>query len=168
MDLTGRTALVTGSNRGIGRAVLEALAREPLGLLLAGMRSPDKFEEPPVSRAKEVRPVKIDLGSREAIDESVTGLGDLAEEIDLLVNNAGLMTGGLLEEQDLDDIYAMFQVNLLAVVHLTKAVLPGMLERGLGQDREQRQHLGLRVLPGGHHLRRVEGRRGGVHRVAAA
>ncbi len=133
MDLTGRTALVTGSNRGIGRAVLEALAREPLGLLLAGMRSPEQFEEPPVSRAKEVRPVKIDLGSREAIDESVTGLGELAAEIDVLVNNAGLMTGGLLEEQDLDGIYAMFQVNLLAVVHMTKAVLPGMLARDSGK-----------------------------------
>ncbi len=56
MDLTGRTALVTGSNRGIGKAILEALAREPLGLLLAGMRSPEKFEVPPVARAKEVRP----------------------------------------------------------------------------------------------------------------
>ena len=48
------------------------------------------------------------------------------------MNNAGLMTGGLLEEQDIDDIYAMFQVNLAAVVHLTKLVLPGMLERGRG------------------------------------
>jgi short-subunit dehydrogenase len=132
MDLTGRTALVTGSNRGIGKAILEALAREPLGLLLAGMRSPERFEEPPVVRAKEVRPVAIDLASREAVDESVAGLGDLAS-VDLIVNNAGIGTGGLLEEQDLDDIYAMLQVNLAAVIHLTHAVLPGMIERGFGK-----------------------------------
>ncbi len=133
MDLTGRTTLVTGSNRGIGRAILEGLAREPLGLLLAGMRSPERFEEPAVMRAKEVRAVKVDLGSREAVDESIAGLGDLASQIDVIVNNAGLMTGGLLEDQDLDGIYAMFQVNLNAVVHFTQAVLPGMIERGSGK-----------------------------------
>ena len=133
MDLTGRTALVTGSNRGIGKAILEALAREPLGLLLAGMRSPETFEQSPVARAEELRAVKIELGSRESIDESVEGLGDLASKVDLNVNNAGLVTGGLLEEQPLDDIYAMFQVNLAAVVHLTQAVLPGMIERGSGK-----------------------------------
>ncbi len=133
MDLTGRTALVTGSNRGIGKAILDALAREPLGLLLAGMRSPEKFEPPAVMRAKEVRPVKIDLASREAIHESVYGLGDLSSEIDLIVNNAGLMTGGLLEEQDIGEIYAMIQANLTAVIHLTQAVLPGMIERGSGK-----------------------------------
>ncbi len=133
MDLTGRTALVTGSNRGIGRAILEALAREPLDLLLAGMRSPDSFEPPPVERAKEVRPVRIDLGSREAVDESLAGLGEDAGRIDVIVNNAGLMTGGLLEEQDLDGIYAMFQANLVGLVHLTKALLPGMIERGAGK-----------------------------------
>jgi short-subunit dehydrogenase len=124
---------VTGSNRGIGKAILEALAREPLGLLLAGMRSPEKFEEPSVVRAKEVRPVAVDLSSREAIDESVEGLGDLVSRIDVIVNNAGLVTGGLLEEQELDAIYAMLQVNLTAVVHLTHAVLPGMIERGSGK-----------------------------------
>jgi uncharacterized protein len=43
-----------------------------------------------------------------------------------------LMTGGLLEEQELRDIYAMFQVNLLAVTHLTQRVLPGMLARSSG------------------------------------
>ncbi|HEY2767040.1 MAG TPA: SDR family NAD(P)-dependent oxidoreductase, partial [Solirubrobacteraceae bacterium] len=53
--------------------------------------------------------------------------------LDLLVNNAGLMTGGLLEEQDLDAVYAMFQVNLVAVVHLTRCALPGMLARGRGK-----------------------------------
>ena len=132
MDLTGRTALVTGSNRGIGRAILEALAKEPLDLLLAGMRSPDKYEATPVARAKEVRPVRMDLSSRESIEESCTELGDALGQIDVIVNNAGLVTGGLLEEQDLDDVYAMFQVNLVAVVQLTQAVLPGMIERGSG------------------------------------
>ena len=42
------------------------------------------------------------------------------------------MTGGLLEEQDMDAVYAMFQVNLVGVAHLTSRLLPGMLERGRG------------------------------------
>lgn len=133
MDLSGRTALVTGSNRGIGRAILGALAKQPLDLLLAGMRSPDAFEPPASARARELRAVRMDLSSLDSIDDSLSGLGHDLGRIDLLVNNAGLVTGGLLEEQDLDAVYAMFQVNLLAVVHLTHAVLPGMLERGSGK-----------------------------------
>jgi hypothetical protein len=131
MDLTGRTALVTGANRGIGKAILEALADQPLDLLLAGMRDPGSFEPPPAGSVKQVRPVALDLSSRESIDEGLAGLGDVP--VDLLVNNAGKVTGGLLEEQDMDDVYAMLQVNLAAVVHLTHALLPGMLARGRGK-----------------------------------
>ena len=133
MDLTGARALVTGSNRGIGRAIVEALAREPLELLLCGMRSPDRFQPIAGGTTREVRAVPLDLGSREAIEESCAGLGDDLGELDLLVNNAGLVTGGLLEEQELDAIYAMFQVNLAGLVHLTRRVLPGMLERRTGK-----------------------------------
>jgi uncharacterized protein len=126
MDLTDRTALVTGANRGIGRALCEALAARPLRLVLAGVRDPDAFE--PITGPAEVRPVRMDLSSRESIDACADALG----EIDLLVNNAGQMTGGLLEEQDMEAVYAMFQVNLVAVAHLTSRVLPGMLARGRG------------------------------------
>jgi hypothetical protein len=128
MDLTGSTALVTGANRGIGRALCEALAARPLRLVLAGVRDPDAFE--PVQGGAEVRPVRMDLSSRESIDACADALGD--EPVDLLVNNAGQMTGGLLEEQDMEAVYAMFQVNLVAVAHLTHRVLPGMLARGRG------------------------------------
>jgi short-subunit dehydrogenase len=72
----------------------------------------------------------MDLSSRESIDACADAL-DLAT-VDLLVNNAGQMTGGLLEEQDIEAVYAMFQVNLVAVAHLTHRVLPGMLARGRG------------------------------------
>ncbi len=129
MELTGLTAFVTGSNRGIGRAISEELASRPLELLLCGARS--EGSEPPTAPpggAREVRTVAADLSTPESIQSAAAAL----PPVDVLVNNAGLMTGGLLEEQDIDDIYAMFQVNLAAVVHLTKLVLPGMLERGRG------------------------------------
>lgn len=131
MDLEGRTALITGANRGIGRAIAEALAQEPLARLLAGTRNPDRME-PLAGVAGEIRPVALDLSSREAIERSCAGIAEL-EEIDLLVNNAGQMTGGLLEEQDLGDVYAMFQVNLVGLTQLTQAVLGGMLRRGHGK-----------------------------------
>lgn len=129
MDLQGQTALVTGSSRGIGRAIAEELARRPLGLLLCGVRG--NAPEPPTAPAggaREIRNVELDLSTAESIEHGAAGL----PPVDLLVNNAGLMTGGLLEEQETGDIYAMFQVNLVAVVHLTKLLLPGMVERGHG------------------------------------
>ena len=131
MDLSGKTALVTGANRGIGRAISEELAKRRLDLLLCGVRDPDGFKPlaAPPSGAKEVRPVRLDLSSKESIEEGAAAL----PAVDLLVNNAGLMTGGLLEEQDVDEIYAMFQVNLVGLVHLTRLVLPGMLERRAGK-----------------------------------
>lgn len=135
MDLSGRTVLVTGSNRGIGRAIAEAVAAKPVGLLLCGTRSPDDYPklERPAGGAREIRPVALDLSSQQSIERSVAALGDDARQIDVLVNNAGLMTGGLLEEQETDDVYAAVQVNLTAVMHLTKLLLPGMLKRGSGK-----------------------------------
>jgi len=119
MDLQGQTALVTGSSRGIGRAIAEELARRPLGLLLCGVRG--DAPDPPTAAARETRNVELDLSTAESIEHGAAGL----PPVDLLVNNAGLMTGGLLEEQETGDIYAMFQVNLVGVVHLTKLLLPG-------------------------------------------
>ena len=134
MNLAGATALVTGANRGIGRALVERLSELPLRTVLAGVRSVEDFSAPPPppAGAREVRAVRMDLSSRASIDECCAELGEDLGEIDLLVNNAGLMTGGLLEEQAMEEVYAMFQVNLVAVTHLTQRVLPGMLEHRRG------------------------------------
>src|SRR3954451_8225436 len=124
MKLDDQTVLITGANRGIGRALADEVAERPGTRVLAGVRSPERFED-----AGELVPVTMDMSSQESIEESWAGLD---EEVDVLFNNAGQMTGGLLEEQDTDDVYAMFQVNINAVVHLTKLALPGMVERGRG------------------------------------
>ena len=58
------------------------------------------------------------------------------------------MTGGLLEEQDMDAVYAMFQVNLVAVAHLTHRVLPGMVARGRGTVVNNASMSGYAAFPG--------------------
>ncbi len=134
MDLTGKTALVTGANRGIGSALVERLAQLPLRSVLAGVRNVESFAAVnlPSGGAREVRAVHLDLSSQTSIEQCCAELGAQLTQIDVLVNNAGLMTGGLLEEQDIDEVYAMFQVNLVGVTHLTQRVLPGMLARRKG------------------------------------
>ena len=121
---------MTGANRGIGAALVRRFAQRDLRVL-AGMRDPDEYVHSgrPAARG-DIHAVRIDLSSASAIDASYQGLGAACDRIDVLVNNAGRLTAGLLEEQAVTDIYAMFQANLIGLVHLTRLVLPSMLARG--------------------------------------
>lgn len=132
MQVFHKSVLITGANRGIGLAFAEACAKEKAYLILA-IR---KFDTELVEKLKKmgaptVEVVECDLVTKEGVTQLVEKIKD--KRIDLLFNNAGLLTGGLLEEQPLDDIYNMFQVNVNALVHLTHAVLPRMLEQKSGK-----------------------------------
>jgi short-subunit dehydrogenase len=132
MKIQGSKFVITGGNRGIGLGVAEMAAAAGANVYIAS-RSLDNSIMKRLEKmgASSVHFVKVDLSTREGTEAAAQVLQSL--EIDILYNNAGLLTGGLIEEQNLDEIYAMFQVNINALVHLSRAVIPGMIKRGRGK-----------------------------------
>ncbi|MEP6995143.1 MAG: SDR family oxidoreductase [Acidobacteriota bacterium] len=131
-----RTALVTGASSGIGLELATLLAQDRHDLVLVA-RSRDRLaaianglkEEFGVS----VVVVARDLARAETPREIAKELDARRVTIDVLINNAGFGVYGLFAETAIDKELAMIQVNVAALTHLTKLMLPGMLQRRRGR-----------------------------------
>lgn len=132
MKIKDKRIVITGGNRGIGLAVAEMAAADGAHVYIAARSwDADLAEKLKSAGAASVHFLKSDLSTKEGVEQLVTSLNTV--EVDILFNNAGLLTGGLIENQSLEEIYSMFQVNVTALVHLTRALLPGMVKRGRGK-----------------------------------
>jgi NADP-dependent 3-hydroxy acid dehydrogenase YdfG len=124
-----RTALVTGASRGIGRAIAERLAREEYEVVCAA-RNRAELEETVaavVAEGGRARALVLDVSDPQAVAASLVGA-----EVDVLVNNAGI---GILKpfmELSAADWQRTLDVNVNALYHVTRAVLPAMIERRSG------------------------------------
>ncbi len=132
MEIRDSHILITGANRGIGRAVALTCAEDKAHLHLLVRKQEEGFvDEFLKAGAQSVQVYEVDLESRQAIEGFLAQIKDT--RIDILFNNAGQLTGGLLEEQPMDDIYRMLQVNINALIQLTHGMLPSMLSRKRGK-----------------------------------
>lgn len=132
MEIANRHVLVTGATRGIGRAFAKMCAEDKANLHLVVRKKDDELiKEMEAAGARSVTCWEADLSERSQIENLLSQLKETP--VDILFNNAGTLTGGLIEQQPLDDIYKMFQVNINALVHLTHGLLPGMLQRKRGK-----------------------------------
>lgn len=132
MEITNRQVLVTGASRGIGRAFAKMCAEDKAHLhIVLRKRDEEMVKELESLGAKSVNVWEADLSTREGVDQLLEQLKDVP--VDILFNNAGLLTGGLIEEQPMDDIYKMLQVNVNSLIQLTHGLLPGMLKRKRGK-----------------------------------
>ena len=133
-SLKGKTALITGAGRGIGRATAIALAKEGvnigmLGLTLANLEKVTaELEEFDVNVAGAVADVSDFESVQHAVEHIIGELGS----IDILINNAGTAKFGGFLELDPEEWEKIIQVNLMGTYYVTRAVLPGMVERKTG------------------------------------
>jgi short-subunit dehydrogenase len=133
-ELRGSVAIVTGASRGLGVYIARALAAEGVDLSLAA-RSDDELEE--VRRGIErfgVRAIatRCDVTLAEDRARLLQRTEDELGPVDILVNNAGIERVGRFERAPDSDFTDTIAVNLTAPILLTRAVVPGMLERGRG------------------------------------
>ncbi|MCT9934630.1 oxidoreductase [Planotetraspora sp. A-T 1434] len=129
LGLSGRVAVVTGASRGIGLAVVRALAAEGVQVVAGARGGSPELDE--LVKAGQVRLVQVDLTEDSGPDRLVRQAGD---RIDILVNNVGgapARTGGFLDVTDAQ-WQATIDLNLMPAVRTTRSVLPVMLAAGRG------------------------------------
>jgi len=130
-----RTALVTGANRGIGLAVARGLAAEGLRVILA-CRSISLGEKAAANLRKggaDARFLEMDLTRPDSIDAAVRRLAEDGVEIDVLVNNAGIYPSGGLFDVEMETVREAMEVHFFGPLHLSRALVPGMAQRGYGR-----------------------------------
>lgn len=127
VQLAGARALVTGATGGIGGAVARALHAQGARVVLTGRREP-LLEELRASLGEDAEALPADLAERDA----PARLAEAAGDVDVLVANAALPASGRVEDFEPEQIDRAIDVNLRAPIQLTRALLPGMLQRGRG------------------------------------
>ena len=144
-----RTVFVTGASAGFGEAIARRFAADGARVIVSARRS-DRIAELAKELGSDVLPLTIDVRDRAAVADAVSGLPPGFAAIDVLVNNAGLALG--LEpayEASLDDWDAMIDTNCKGLAYCTRAVLPGMVERGRGHVINLGSIAGTYPYPGG-------------------
>jgi short-subunit dehydrogenase len=127
VDLNGARVLLTGASGGIGNAIARALHERGAVLLISGRRV-DALDELKAALGDRVEVLQADLAKA----DDVSALPGRAGHVDVLVANAGLPGSGDLTSFDPEQIDRAIDVNLRAPMQLTRALLPGMIERGRG------------------------------------
>ena len=125
-SLEGKTALVTGASRGIGRAIASELAAAGASVVIGYRSGHDEAEA--LAAELGARAVQADVSSAEEAARLVAEAGD----IDILVNNAGLTRDGLLARMSDDDWHTVIETNLSSVFYTCRAVCRPMMKKRAG------------------------------------
>ena len=130
-----RTALVTGSNRGIGLATVMKLASHGLKVF-AGMRDPETKSKNLLSSISgdnlDVDVVELDVNDEASVERCFASIESSGEKVDILINNAGIERRGSVEKCPISTFEEVMNTNYLGPIRCIQAALPNMKESGTG------------------------------------
>lgn len=129
-----KTVLITGATSGIGRATARIFAKNNFKVIICGRRE-DRLAElqDELSQRTEVRTLLFDVSKKKAVAEAIASLPENFANIDILINNAGNAHGlDPIQNGDLEDWDQMIDINVKGLLYVSKAVIPGMVDRRKG------------------------------------
>jgi 3-hydroxy acid dehydrogenase/malonic semialdehyde reductase len=127
-----KIAMVTGATSGIGWATAEALAKEGYQLIICGRR-PERLKDLSSKLGVKTLELLFDVRDKETVFETLASIPDEWKSIDVLINNAGNAHGlGKIQDGNVEDWDAMIDINVKGLLYVTKAIVPGMVERKSG------------------------------------
>lgn len=134
--LSGKNAIVTGANRGIGKAIVEAFARNGANVWACARKNNSDFEKSIFELGNQyhvwIKPVYFELENEDEIKEGIKGIISQHEKIDILINNAGIFDMRVFQMSSMDTIRKMYQINVFAPMLITQMVLKAMARKKEG------------------------------------
>ncbi|MFT6055017.1 MAG: NADP-dependent 3-hydroxy acid dehydrogenase YdfG [Roseivirga sp.] len=127
-----KIAMVTGATSGIGWATAKTLAKEGYQLIICGRRT-EKLAE--LTSQVDVKTLELtfDVRDKETVLKTLASIPEEWRHIDVLINNAGNAHGlGKIQDGNIDDWDAMIDINVKGLLYVTRAIVPGMVERKSG------------------------------------
>ncbi len=129
-----KLALITGATSGIGKATALAFAEKNINLILCGRKTAVLSElETELSKQVSVTTLNFDVRDKNEVHKKIESLPESFQNIDILINNAGNAHGlDPIQNGNLEDWDAMLDINVKGLLYVSKAIIPGMIERKSG------------------------------------
>lgn len=144
--------IITGSNRGIGKTMVEAFAASGANIWACARKATPEYEawlqETAEKKSVWIKPVYFELTDAEAINAGIQSIVDDGQPIDVLVNNAGISTVGLLSMSKVEEIEKLFQVNYFAMLRIIQKVAKRMARQRRGAIINMGSIAGIEPQPG--------------------
>ena len=125
--LSNKTAFITGCNRGIGKSILEKLIKNNANIICSVRRIDNKFlnyfEKQKKDLGANIKIIEMDLTNVQNIKDSLKPVYDNKKKIDILINNAGIADGSILEMSSIEKIKEVFEVNFFSQIKLTQLLI---------------------------------------------
>ncbi len=136
MLLKDKTAVITGSNRGIGFKMLETFSKNGSNIVACSRNLNKDFLDQTEKLKKKfnnnIYPIKLDLENEESVKEAFIKINSLNLEIDILVNNAGTIHTALFQMTSVRKLKEIFQVNFFSQTIFTQYIIKSMMKRKSG------------------------------------